>query len=306
MARPGEGMPVFFPKLLDFWVPLEPGLRSLSRVSRHLFPAAIFPASVASGLLLPPVNPLSWIPETWKQAVIRWRWRLGGRGLRLAAHTRVDRSTRLERSVELKTGAAIFGSQVGRRSYFGEHTLVIHADIGSYCSIAPHVIVGGGVHPVDRVSTSPFTYRSPAQATAFPRPPLPDFVENPKTVVGHDVWIGYAAVILPGVRVGNGAIVAAGAVVSRDVPPYAIVAGVPARLQRFRFPAEDIAWLQQAQWWRWPDEKLAQWLPHFSDPAQLRRALEGDPDSNPPFPPHTPTPILSPKRDREEVSVPPG
>ena len=145
MARPGEGMPVFFPKLLDFWVPLEPGLRSLSRVSRHLFPAAIFPASVASGLLLPPVNPLSWIPETWKQAVIRWRWRLGGRGLRLAAHTRVDRSTRLERSVELKTGAAIFGSQVGRRSYFGEHTLVIHADIGSYCSIAPHVIVGGGV-----------------------------------------------------------------------------------------------------------------------------------------------------------------
>lgn len=250
--------------------------------------------------------PLSWIPETWKQAGIRWRWRLSGRGIRLAAHTRVDRSTELALSVELKTGAAIFGSQIGRRSYFGEHTLVIHAEIGSYCSIAPHVIIGGGVHPVDRVSTSPFTYGSAARLAPFPLLPPPDFVENPKTVVGHDVWIGYAAVILPGVKIGNGAIIAAGAVVSRDVPPYAIVTGVPARVHRFRFSPEEIAWLQQAQWWRWPDAKLEHWLPHFADPAHLRHAMAGDPDSNPPFPPHTPTPLSSPKRDREEVPVPPG
>jgi acetyltransferase-like isoleucine patch superfamily enzyme len=246
----------------------------------------------------------SGIPETWKQAVIRWRWRWSGRNLRLAAHTRIDHRTCLDHSIELKTGAAIFGSHVGRRSYFGEHALVIHAEIGSYCSIAPHAIVGGGVHPVDRVSTSPFTYGSAAQSSPFPLPPLPDFVENPKTFIGHDVWIGYAAVILPGVSIGNGAIVAAGAVVTRDVPPYAVVAGLPARVQRFRFSPEDIAWLQQAQWWNWTDAELRQRLPYFSDPARLRQALAGEPDSDPPFPPRAPA--ASSDREPEEVPVPPG
>jgi acetyltransferase-like isoleucine patch superfamily enzyme len=246
----------------------------------------------------------SWIPETWKQAVVRWRWRLSGRDLHLAAHTRIDHRTRLERAIELKTGAAIFGSHVGQRSYFGEHALVIHAEIGSYCSIAPHAIVGGGVHPVDRVSTSPFTYESAARLALCPLPPLPDFVENPQTIVGHDVWIGYAAVVLPGVRVGNGAIVAAGAVVTHDVPPYAVVAGLPARVQRFRFAPEDIAWLQQAQWWTWPDVKLQQWLPYFSDPLQLRRALAEGPDSDSPFPTSTSTAACD--HDREEAPVPPS
>lgn len=264
---------LFSKTLLDLSVPSESCLRSLPLASRHLFPAAASSASVASSLLLLPMHLLSWIPETWKQAAVRWRWRLSGRGIRLAARTRVDRSTRLEHAIELKTGAAIFGSQIGQRSYFGEHTLVIHAEIGSYCSIAPHVIIGGGVHPVDRVSTSPFTYGSATGLAVRALPPPPDFAENPKTVIGHDVWIGYAAVILPGVRIGDGAVVAAGAVVSRDVPPYAIVAGVPARLQRLRFSPEEIAWLQQTEWWRWPEQKLQQWLPYFSSPAELRRAV---------------------------------
>jgi acetyltransferase-like isoleucine patch superfamily enzyme len=298
---------VFFPKtLLDLSFSAEPSLRLLSRASHHLISAHVSPASAVSSLLLLPMGFVSWIPETWKQAVIRWRWQLSGRGIRLAAHTRVDRSTQLERAIELKTGAAIFGSRVGQRSYFGEHTLVIHAEIGSYCSIAPHVIIGGGVHPVDRISTSPFTYGSDSHMALCSLSPPPDFVENPKTFLGHDVWIGYAAVVLPGVKVGHGAIVAAGAVVSRDVPPYAVVTGVPARVQRFRFSPEEIAWLLQAQWWHWPDAKLQQWLPYFSDPAQLRRAMAGDPDSNPPFPPHSPTPFSSPHRDREQVPVPPG
>jgi len=72
------------------------------------------------------------------------------------------------------------------------------------------------------------------------------------TVVGHDVWLGYSALVLPGVRIGHGAVVAAASVVARDVPPYAIVAGNPARVIRSRFPEEDVARLLRAAWWDWP------------------------------------------------------
>ena len=72
------------------------------------------------------------------------------------------------------------------------------------------------------------------------------------TVVGHDVWLGYSALVLPGVRIGHGAVVAAASVVARDVPPYAIVAGNPARVIRSRFAEEDVARLVRAAWWDWP------------------------------------------------------
>ena len=72
------------------------------------------------------------------------------------------------------------------------------------------------------------------------------------TIVGHDVWLGYSALVLPGVRIGHGAVVAAASVVARDVPPYAIVAGNPARVVRSRFSEEDVERLLRAAWWDWP------------------------------------------------------
>ena len=74
------------------------------------------------------------------------------------------------------------------------------------------------------------------------------------TVVGHDVWLGYSALVLPGVTIGHGAVVAAGSVVARDVPPYAVVAGNPARVVRSRFSEEDVERLLRAAWWYWPIE----------------------------------------------------
>jgi virginiamycin A acetyltransferase len=78
------------------------------------------------------------------------------------------------------------------------------------------------------------------------------------TVIGHDVWLGYSALVLPGVTIGHGAVVAAASVVSRDVPPYAIVAGNPARVVRPRFEEEDIERLLRIAWWNWPIELITE------------------------------------------------
>lgn len=84
-------------------------------------------------------------------------------------------------------------------------------------------------------------------------------------IIGNDVWIGYEAVIMAGVHIGDGAVIAARAVVTKDVPPYTIVGGTPARKIRIRFEEETIARLQQIQWWNWPVEKIRQSLPYIMD-----------------------------------------
>lgn len=84
-------------------------------------------------------------------------------------------------------------------------------------------------------------------------------------IIGNDVWIGYEAVIMAGVHIGDGAVIAARAVVTKDVPPYTIVGGTPARKIRMRFEEETIAKLQQTQWWNWPVEKIRQSLPYIMD-----------------------------------------
>lgn len=84
-------------------------------------------------------------------------------------------------------------------------------------------------------------------------------------IIGNDVWIGYEAVIMAGVHIGDGAVIAARAVVTKDVPPYTIVGGTPARKIRMRFEEETIARLQQIQWWNWPVEKIRRSLPYIME-----------------------------------------
>ncbi|WP_269799630.1 CatB-related O-acetyltransferase [Geodermatophilus chilensis] len=93
--------------------------------------------------------------------------------------------------------------------------------------------------------------------------------------IGNDVWIGNRVTILRGVHVGDGAVLAAGAVVTRDVPPYAIVGGVPARLIRWRFPEPIREALARSQWWTWPDELIRERIADFSDPELFARRHGG-------------------------------
>ncbi|MBC9207038.1 CatB-related O-acetyltransferase [Roseomonas aerophila] len=150
------------------------------------------------------------------------------------------------------------------------------AGIGRYCSLATGVEIGDGDHPVDWLSTHPFQYGEAwvanrwsklAEPPPHPRPPL-----KPRTLIGNDVWMGTNAIVMRGVHIGHGAIVAAGAVVTKDVPPYAIVGGVPARVIRYRFDRATIVALLRLRWWDYTADSLAGVA--FQDVATAIRQVE--------------------------------
>ena len=130
--------------------------------------------------------------------------------------------------------------------------------IGKFVSIAAGVGIGLGNHRIDSVSSYPFSTFGkwwPSAGTAI------DHVTKGDVVIGNDVWIGANAFITSGVTIGDGAVIAALAVVTKDVPPYAIVGGNPARVLRYRFPADVIDRLLQVTWWDWSDQKIDSYLP---------------------------------------------
>ena len=133
--------------------------------------------------------------------------------------------------------------------------------IGSFCSIgsgASFIMAGNQGHRMDWIATFPFFYM-PEEA-GF-QGAVDGFVRAGDTVVGNDVWIGTEAMIMPGVRIGDGAVIAARAVVTADVEPYAVVAGMPARQLRRRFSQERIAMLLEMRWWDWPLERINAAMP---------------------------------------------
>lgn len=134
--------------------------------------------------------------------------------------------------------------------------------IGKFCAIASGVefILNGGNHLVDAISSYPFSIFGHGWEKAMEGRTFPN---KGDIVVGNDVWLGYRSVILAGVTIGDGAIVGAYSVVTKDVPPYTIVAGNPAKEIRRRFSDPEIAHLLQLRWWDWPIEKITEhvhWL----------------------------------------------
>ena len=126
--------------------------------------------------------------------------------------------------------------------------------IGKFCSIAAEAtfVMNGGNHPTTWLTTYPFPIFGGGWEAAEP----PAWPSRGDTVVGNDVWIGYRATVMPGVTIGDGAIVATASVVTRDVPPYAIVGGNPAAVIRYRFDDAAIARLLALRWWDWDAAKL--------------------------------------------------
>lgn len=127
--------------------------------------------------------------------------------------------------------------------------------IGKYCSIACGVkfIMNGGNHRTDWFTSYPFPIFGNGWEAAMPA----SWPNKGDTVIGNDVWIGYEASIMPGVKIGDGAIIAAKSVVTSDVEPYAVVGGNPARVIRKRFDESTIAELMEIKWWDWEREKVA-------------------------------------------------
>lgn len=133
--------------------------------------------------------------------------------------------------------------------------------IGKFCAIARDVkfIMNGANHKTSGISTYPFQIFGSGWEKVMPKPG--DLPYKGDTVIGNDVWMGFEALIMPGVNVGNGAIIAARSVVTADVPAFAVVGGNPARVLHSRFPADSIATLEKLAWWDWPVEMISRHLP---------------------------------------------
>ncbi len=159
--------------------------------------------------------------------------------------------------------------EVGDYSYYDdprgverfEENVLYHFDfvgdrliIGRFCAIAAETrfIMNGGNHATDGFSTFPFSVFGNGWEDAAPE----SWPHRGDTVVGNDVWIGYGATIMPGVKIGDGAIIASASVVTRDVEPFAIVGGNPAKPIRYRFEAEVREALLDIAWWHWDAEKI--------------------------------------------------
>jgi len=168
---------------------------------------------------------------------------------------------------QLHRSAVLFDTHLGLASYTSARMIRVRA--GKFCSIGFAVVGGQGRHPTHLLSTHPAFYSSRQQAGLV----LTDrhlYDEEPRPVaVGSDVWIGDGAVVMEGCSIGDGAIIAASAVVVDDVPPYAIVGGVPARLIRYRFNDEVIEALRQWKWWDLPITTLKSLAPRLSSNGPL-------------------------------------
>ncbi len=164
---------------------------------------------------------------------------------------------------------SLFNGNLGLGSYIGKRC-IIHGYIGKFCSIADNVSVVIGIHPY----TYPFTTTSPyffsngkqnghslCSESLFEEYKYSDTEKKYPVTIGHDCWIGYDAKIISGIHIGNGAVILAGAVVTKDVPAYAIVGGIPAKIIKYRYDINTINMLEKFKWW----DKSIEWLQCHKD-----------------------------------------
>ncbi|MEO1639836.1 MAG: chloramphenicol acetyltransferase [Pseudomonadota bacterium] len=172
--------------------------------------------------------------------------------------------------VEIGKGSRVAHSHFGAYSYCDRYADIANAEIGKFANIASYVRIGATDHPMQKASLHHFLYRSPdyfedadVDADWFAHR------QSRRATIGHDTWIGHGAQVRPEVTVGHGAVIAGGAIVTKDVPPYMIVAGIPATPLRERFPAPIADRLMALTWWDWDHVALRAALDDF-------RALEAE------------------------------
>lgn len=137
--------------------------------------------------------------------------------------------------------------------------------IGKFCSIAENVVIFlGGNHRIDWITTYPFNslYKYFKGVGRHPGNPT----TKGDVIIGNDVWIGYKACIMSGCRIGDGAVIAANSIITKDIPPYAIAAGNPAKVVKYRFNTKDIESLNRIAWWNWSIEKIREAWPLLMNP----------------------------------------
>ena len=164
----------------------------------------------------------------------------------------INKNSEIAPNTHIYNNCIVNNSKIASYSYIGKNCLIQNTHIGKFCSISNDVLIGLGKHPLENFSTSPLFYRINNALKIKLVNANSDFQEYQPIDIGNDVWIGTRAIILDGVTVGHGSIIAANSVVTKDIPPYSVVGGVPAKIIKYRFQGAKIEKLQKLQWWNLP------------------------------------------------------
>lgn len=199
---------------------------------------------------------------------LRYKWKFRGRGIRIHRTAYVRHGSELE-GLNYIGENTVFRGTLGRGSYIGARC-ILQARIGRYASIAPGVTSHPGIHTYKApfATTSPMFFnrdhnlgRTYADHDVINNFRFADENRYLDVAIGNDCWIGQNVFFAGGKHIGDGAVVLAGAVVVKDVEPYAIVGGVPARIVGYRYDPETIAFLKEIKWWNFPEEWLkSNWM----------------------------------------------
>ena len=180
-------------------------------------------------------------------------------------------NSRIDKTSKIESGSSFSNSIMGRHSFCGYDCEITNTIIGNFTSIANNVVIGGATHPMEWVGMSPVFYSGRDSV----KKKFSTFdLESPKeTLVGNDVWIGRSVIIISGVKIGDGSVIGAGSIVTKDIPPYAIVAGNPARVIRFRFDETIIEELLKISWWNFNNIELETYSKFIKDPYLFIKSI---------------------------------
>ncbi len=180
--------------------------------------------------------------------------------------------SKIESTSSIRPDVRLYHSIVGRYTYVGRNTLVQNTKIGAFCSISENCNIGMPSHPINFVSTSPVFLKG----KNYLRINFEEFEyeDCPPTYIGNDVWIGANVQIKSGLTIEDGAIIAAGAVVTKNVPAFSIVAGVPAKVIRFRFDEVTCEAIKKSAWWSYSDTQLKSLSKYFDSTEKFLMAIQ--------------------------------
>jgi acetyltransferase-like isoleucine patch superfamily enzyme len=211
----------------------------------------------------------------------------------LIHHNSNIKGTKFEGSNKISSGVTAINCYFGYGSYAGANTQMSNVVIGKYTSIAQNVKVLTGQHPTrDFVSTHQAFYSTAGisllhyvnkqlfQEYKFvpvpPPPPKSSEHSGWSAIIGNDVWISSDVRIVQGIEIGDGAIIAAGSVVTKKIPDYAIVGGIPAKIIRYRFSVDEINFLRKLKWWNKPEKWIIEHAPYFADVKCLQKVCKDE------------------------------
>ena len=178
----------------------------------------------------------------------------------------------VDETASICSGVRFYRGKIGKYSYIGNNSFVSDTDIGSFTSISTDCYIGGTSHPTNWVSTSPVFHKwENIMKKNFARH---EFEIFKRTTIGNDVWIGNRVMIKAGVKIADGAVVGMGSIVTKDIGPYEIWAGNPARMIRKRFDNETIDAFEKMRWWEWDDRKIENYADLFTSPVTFINATE--------------------------------